>query len=735
MAEAVRSRLEQRTNELHNLLELGIFDEKEIKNIVKKREQFEYRLRRRVTRREDFLAYIQYETSLEKLRKLRKRRLGIQISGHLSDFSIVDSLHTLYYQALVKFKDDLNFWKKYFTFCKQHNSPKRLSKAYAQCLRFHSDQPEVWLEAADWELHNNNNAKNARILLQRGLRANKTSKELYLAYFRLELEYWHKMVQRAHILGIDLAMLEERERNALAEIQKQQKQNPKADMNDSDTSDGSDHGIKPTVAIRKRKKRKNDVLAQLNRSSDDDDDWFSQEEDRHSASKRNSSELSRGRNRNQPSSTREISGDSDNDDIEGNQSQSDNDDEFDAELEARDAKDLLSSISQGNEQEENSGPSPEDQPFSSEGEKALEQARAVGVSFYSGVIPRVIYFTAIGYHPQDIQFQKKFLDIYRCFENTDSSRSQIYEQLPVDNTDALVLICRRPLDDHHIDAVFMPEQKLEALNLSDSLFERAISQLELSSLKTHHLMVLREAVESFGNDDDELAKRARSLLNKRCDEYAFSKVAPCVTAVEFLLTAAQEQGNNNIAHKLLDRALQHDELRTSSILWELKVNMVSIADGNVAQVLLDAANSLEPDHAQKFLAASWQLHAERNDSDGMQETIRIAVSRNCPNKQSLCCLHVEWLGKRAFLEPLRTHLYLTWVAVEIEHKTSPAIIRTIFEEAISKYGKISPRLWARFIEFEQQEGRHKESSQLRWRAYKTLEDPAALADHLNVTTH
>lgn len=50
----------------------------------------------------------------------------------------------------------------------------------------------------------------------------------------------------------------------------------------------------------------------------------------------------------------------------------------------------------GNEQEENSGPSPEDQPFSSEGEKALEQARAVGVSFYSGVIPRVIYFTAIG---------------------------------------------------------------------------------------------------------------------------------------------------------------------------------------------------------------------------------------------------------------------------------------------------------------------------------------------------
>lgn len=91
-------------------------------------------------------------------------------------------------------------------------------------------------------------------------------------------------------------------------------------------------------------------------------------------------------------------------------------------------------------------------------------------------------------------------------------------------------------------------------------------------------------------------------------------------------------------------------------------------------------------------------------------------------------------------------LYLTWVAVEIEHKTSPAIIRTIFEEAISKYGKvnlrkyivkhyeaavtivlanyfqwshqkllilfnhqISPRLWARFIEFEQQEGRHKES--------------------------
>ena len=111
----------------------------EIKEIIKKRTQFEYAVHRKIAQKDDFKRYIAYETALEKLRKKRKKRLGLDVAPAagqkgitLSDYSIVRRIHSLYQKGLQKFKGDIDFWIQYFEWSKQVNSTKALGKSLAK---------------------------------------------------------------------------------------------------------------------------------------------------------------------------------------------------------------------------------------------------------------------------------------------------------------------------------------------------------------------------------------------------------------------------------------------------------------------------------------------------------------------------------------------------------------------------------------------------------------------------
>jgi hypothetical protein len=60
--------------------------------VVKKRSDFEYRLRRRTADKDDFIRYIQYEMTLEKLLAVRCRRKF----NFLHSISSVDHMHFLF---------------------------------------------------------------------------------------------------------------------------------------------------------------------------------------------------------------------------------------------------------------------------------------------------------------------------------------------------------------------------------------------------------------------------------------------------------------------------------------------------------------------------------------------------------------------------------------------------------------------------------------------------------------
>ncbi|KAH6596718.1 hypothetical protein BASA61_003412 [Batrachochytrium salamandrivorans] len=207
MAEQANYHLEGMLAELKDLELRGVFTKLEIKSIVKKRTSFEYSIHRKIVKKTDFLKYIEYEINLEKLRKKRKLRLGLDSAPEkgergitLSDYSIVRRIHQLHQKALKRFSGDIRLWLQYFEWSKRVGSSKALGKSFAKAIQLHPTKPIFWILAATWEFEENSDVESARVLLQRALRINPIDKTLWTEYFKLELLWVQKIKERRRIL-------------------------------------------------------------------------------------------------------------------------------------------------------------------------------------------------------------------------------------------------------------------------------------------------------------------------------------------------------------------------------------------------------------------------------------------------------------------------------------------------------------------------------------------------------
>ncbi|KAL0798352.1 hypothetical protein Bca101_053527 [Brassica carinata] len=209
MADVVQYRLERMVDELDDLERRGIFTRAEISEIVKQRRKFEYRLKRPSPLKQDFLAYIEYESQLDELRRLRRKAVSSVQSGDekkkkkkksVSDYAGVAKIVEIYRLATRRFKGDISLWFKYLEFCRQKRNG-RMKKVLAQVIRFHPKVAEVWIYAAAWEFDRNLNVAAARALMQNGLRVCPSSEDLWVEYLRMELTYLNKLKARRVALG------------------------------------------------------------------------------------------------------------------------------------------------------------------------------------------------------------------------------------------------------------------------------------------------------------------------------------------------------------------------------------------------------------------------------------------------------------------------------------------------------------------------------------------------------
>ena len=74
------------------------------------------------------IRYIEYETSMDELMKLRKATKGIKANIGKGEVGCVKRCHVLYDRATKKFKGDLRLWLNWLEFCRASNSPRQMSK-------------------------------------------------------------------------------------------------------------------------------------------------------------------------------------------------------------------------------------------------------------------------------------------------------------------------------------------------------------------------------------------------------------------------------------------------------------------------------------------------------------------------------------------------------------------------------------------------------------------------------
>ncbi|KAI0287467.1 U3 small nucleolar RNA-associated protein 6-domain-containing protein, partial [Russula brevipes] len=202
--ERVQFEQEQMLAELKDLGEKGLFSPTEIKHIIKKRTAFETTLVRRIPNKNDYLRYAAYEMGLEALRRKRAARLKLPKSPpSISDYALTRRQFQIFERALKKFKSDVSLWMQYLRVAQRAGSRALAGRIAARAVQLHPRTPALYVLAAAHELaHGGMGA--ARVLLQRGLRLNAGSADMWREYVRLELGFVEAVRRRWDVLGISL---------------------------------------------------------------------------------------------------------------------------------------------------------------------------------------------------------------------------------------------------------------------------------------------------------------------------------------------------------------------------------------------------------------------------------------------------------------------------------------------------------------------------------------------------
>lgn len=72
--------------------------------------------------------YVQYETKLEELRRLRRDSRALRGKKGLAENALIRRIHFIYERATRKFRGDLRLWSAWLDFCKESNSRRKLSQ-------------------------------------------------------------------------------------------------------------------------------------------------------------------------------------------------------------------------------------------------------------------------------------------------------------------------------------------------------------------------------------------------------------------------------------------------------------------------------------------------------------------------------------------------------------------------------------------------------------------------------
>ncbi|TVY71447.1 U3 small nucleolar RNA-associated protein [Lachnellula suecica] len=201
-SDKARFHMEQAVPQLQEFKQKGIFNEEEIRTIVKKMSDFEHKVNGRGPAAVDYARYAAWEMSLENLRLKRCKRLRIKGS---STFSGQARIYNIFDRGTTKHPGDVALWMSYLECAREAKAMQKFKTILTAAIRKHPAKPDLWLYAARWTLQSEADMNGARDYMRRGTRFCIMSKELWIEYAKLEMIYLAKIAIRRKILGLDTA--------------------------------------------------------------------------------------------------------------------------------------------------------------------------------------------------------------------------------------------------------------------------------------------------------------------------------------------------------------------------------------------------------------------------------------------------------------------------------------------------------------------------------------------------
>ena len=199
MGDKVQAILETLTADMKEMETYGIMTRGQIMRIMSERRDTEYVLNSSKATAVDFLKAIAYEKTLENQRAVFKKKTKFH-KKLKCDFSIVKRIIHLYHRMVKRFKVDIDLWKFYVSYLMKIKATSLLKKILAELIRILPKTPSSWNMAATAYLDCIGDVNTARNLMQMGLRMNREDRDMWLMYFKFEMNFLLKIKQRSDVL-------------------------------------------------------------------------------------------------------------------------------------------------------------------------------------------------------------------------------------------------------------------------------------------------------------------------------------------------------------------------------------------------------------------------------------------------------------------------------------------------------------------------------------------------------
>ncbi|KAK4120540.1 hypothetical protein N657DRAFT_625106 [Parathielavia appendiculata] len=191
VSDKARFYLERAAPELRDFEEKEIFSKDEIRSLVTKRSDYEHLILSPGTKPSDFLSYVAWERSLDRLRAKRCRRLKIRNSSSSSS-SHASQARTfgIFERAVTKHPGSIPLWRAYLDFAAEVKATKRWRRICTRALRLHPTEPGLWAMAGR-RAAQSGDMERARAHFLRGCRfcVGGEGGTLWVEYARCEMEW------------------------------------------------------------------------------------------------------------------------------------------------------------------------------------------------------------------------------------------------------------------------------------------------------------------------------------------------------------------------------------------------------------------------------------------------------------------------------------------------------------------------------------------------------------------